>query len=252
MIPEILQNLGLTPEETDFYLSLLNNGQQSASQLAKSTKIKRTYIYSVSVGLIKKGLVSQNKKGRATVFAPQSPDKLLSLVQTKKQAIESAESSLEGILPSLKTKFQVTDSKPIVTYFEGVEGVKKVYLDTLKETKDIYAFMQNADVGEFRDWLKDVYLKQRVKKGIGAKVILASGPLAQKYKAEDKQHLRQTKIVSAKDYPFRVEVNIYGDKLAIMNYQKEGSPVGIIIENGAIAKTMLAFFELTWAKLSKN
>ncbi len=244
---DALINLGLSDEESQIYLSLLTRGPSSASDLAKNTKVKRTYIYSVSAALVKKGLISQVKKGKTTVFNSLSPDKLLTLAQEKKQKAAQAEQTLEAILPGLKTKFEVVDAKPVVTYYEGVEGVKKVYLDTIKEGKEIYSFMQNADIDpNFREWLKNVYVQDRVKFNIRAKVILASGDFAEDYIKKSKDLLREVKIVPNKKYPFQIEANIYGDKVAFMNFKSKSDPLGIIIENKDLAQTLLTFFNLTW------
>lgn len=247
---EALISLGLSIEEADIYLSLLNKGEQSASDLSKSTKVKRTYIYSVSASLIKKGLISQVKKGKTTVFNPMSPDKLLTLAHEKKQKAEQAEQTLEAILPNLKTKYSSVEAKPIITYYEGYEGIKKVYLDTIKEEKTIYAFLQNSDIdSDFRVWLKETYVKLRANKKIDAKVILASGEYVKDYIKRSPDLLREVKIIPSSQYPFQVEVNIYGNKIAFMNYHGKSNPVGIIIENEYIAKTMLAFFKLTWDRI---
>ncbi len=244
---EALINLGLSKEEADIYLSLLNKGEQGASDLSKSTKVKRTYIYSVSASLIKKGLISQVKKGKTTVFNPMSPDKLLTLAHDKKQKAEQAEQTLEAILPNLKTKYEVVDNKPVVTYYEGIEGIKKVYMDTIKEGKEISSFMQNADIDPIlRSWLRETYVKERVKLDIHAKVILASGDMAQEYVEKSKELLRETKVIPNKKYPFQIEVNIYGDKISFMNFKHKSDPLGIIIENKDVAQTMLTFFNLTW------
>jgi HTH-type transcriptional regulator, sugar sensing transcriptional regulator len=250
---EALINLGLSDEESQIYLSLLSKGQQSASDLAKSTKVKRTYIYSVSASLIKKGLVSQVKKGKAKVFNPLSPDKLLTLAQEKKQKAQQAEQTLEAILPNLKTKFEVVDAKPVVTYYEGIEGIKKVYMDTINERETIYSFMQNADIDpQLREWLKEIYVKERVKYAVPAKVILASGDFANEYVKRSKDLVREVKVVQSNKYPFQVEVNIYGDKIAFMNFKSKADPLGVIIENKDLAQTMLTFFNLTWNELPKS
>lgn len=251
MIPEVLVNLGLSPEEADIYLSLINSGPQSAGQLAKSTKVKRTYIYSVSASLIKKGLASQNKKGKTTIFSPMSPDKLSSLVQTKKQLIEQAENTLESVLPQLKTKFEAVDTRPVITYYEGVEGIKKVYRDTLVNTQEILAIVETSEVdSEIYDWVTKEYVQQRVKNKIRVKAIVASGIKTKTYIGLNEKELRETKVVSSEKFPFENEINIYGSKLAIINHRKGSKLLGVIIDNKLIAETFKSWFNLTWSKVS--
>lgn len=42
-----LINAGLSPEQADIYLSLLDHGPQTAISLAETTKVKRTYVYKI-------------------------------------------------------------------------------------------------------------------------------------------------------------------------------------------------------------
>ncbi len=250
MIPEALVNLGLSPEEADIYLSLINSGPQSAGLLAKSTKVKRTYIYSVSAGLIKKGLISQTKKGKTTIFSAMSPDKLSSLVETKRQLIEQVENTLESIMPSLKEKFEAVDTRPVVTYYEGGEGIKKVYRDTLKEKREILALVETSEVDpNVYGWVTKEYVKQRVKNDIKVRAIASSGSKTAIYTGLNKEELRETKVVSSEKFPFKNEINIYGNKIAIINHKKGERLMGVIIDNKSVAETFRSWFELTWTKI---
>lgn len=247
MITEVLNDLGLSIEEAEIYSTLLDKGSLSASEIAKNSKVKRTYVYAVCKTLIKKGLIQQLTERNVTKFALLSPDHLMDLAERQKQEALKASQTLEGILPTLKTKYSSVETKPVVTYFEGYEGIKKVYMDTINEGKTIYAFLQNSDIDpEFRTWLRENYAKQRAKDKILAKVILSSGDYAKEYSKTGTELNREVKIIPANKYPFQVEVNIYGNKIAYMNFHTKANPIGIIIENEYIAKTMLAFFNLTW------
>lgn len=247
MVTEILINLGLTPEEADIYSLLLDKGPLSATSISKNSKVKRTYVYAVCKSLVKKGLISIVTEKGVTTFSPLSPDHLMDLAERQKQEALKATQTLEGILPTLKNKYSSVEVKPVITYFEGYEGIKKVYMDTISEGKTIYAFLQNSDIDpEFRIWLRENYAKKRVELKINAKVILASGDYSKEYVKSSKELNRDTKVISSDKYPFQVEVNIYGNKLAFMNFHSKANPIGVIIENEYIAKTMLAFFNLTW------
>lgn len=251
MFENELMNLGLSEEQTDIYLSLLENGAQSATQLDGSTNVKRTYVYKICDELVEKGLVSQEVKGRATRFAPLSPDYLLSEAEQRKQEAKQAKRSLERILPNLKTKFSVVDTKPVITYFEGVEGIKRAYRDTLKEGVEIYALVQTSKVEpEIYDWVTQYYVKERVKRGINVKAIVSSGLKTKKYVDLDKRELRESRSISNQQYPFEHEVNLYGDKMALINHHKGEKLLAIIIENPIVVRTFRSWFELTWEKLS--
>lgn len=247
MIIDVLKELGLSQEEADIYSTLLDKGALSATSISKNSKVKRTYVYAVCKSLIKKGLISQLTEKNVTTFSPLSPDHLMDLAERQKQEALKASQTLEGILPTLKNKYSSVESKPVITYYEGYEGIKKVYMDTIKEGKTIYSFMQNSEIEpNFRTWLRETYVKSRLENNIHAKVILSSGNWAKEYVQKSPELLREVKVVPSNKYPFQVEVNIYGNKISFMNYHTKSDPVGIIIENEYTAKTMLAFFNLTW------
>lgn len=250
MITEILTSLGLTPEQVEIYESLLTNGFQTAAQLGKSTKVQRTYVYPVAKELVVKGLVAMDKKGRTTVFIPQSPDHLLTQAEEVKTKAIQAQKALEGILPSLKSKYQAIETKPVVTYYEGVEGIKKVYLDTIKEKQPILALVETSKVEqEIYNWVTKDYLKLRVENQIPVQAIVASGPKTAAYVGRDEKELRETKIIPSDKYPFEHEINIYGSKVAILNHRRGSPLIGIIIDNPVIAKTFRSWFALTWESL---
>lgn len=151
----------------------------------------------------------------------------------------------------VSTAIQVSDEKdkePILTYLEGIEGIKNIYLDTLKLPKGetIYAVLNPEKVHpEIYHWLTTDYVKLRVKKGIYAHVFVTGGQDSERtklYKELDTKENRTTHIVEAYDKPFECEINIYGDKVAFINYNPKGKLVGIIIHHKIIVSTLKAFY----------
>jgi len=152
--PEYLANLGLTPDQASIYLALLNNGPQSASSLAKLSGIKRTYIYYLCQELAKENLVKLTRQGKTSTFAPLSPDNLITRAEAIKIKAQTTLASLESALPELNSKFRLTSTRPVVSYFEGFAGVKKVYLDTLTATTPILALVETSAVDlEIYEWV---------------------------------------------------------------------------------------------------
>lgn len=246
MIPEVLVNLGLSTEEAEIYLSLLSDGPQSASQLSKSTKVKRTYIYSVSASLIKKGLASQTKRGKTTIFSPMSPDKLLSLVENKKVLLEQTENTLESIMPSLKEKFEAVDVRPVITYYEGENGIKKANLEVLAEKKEILAFLVvNKEIDKRMESFWKKYYQQRVEDNIFVRAITPNTKEGIEYKNRDNEELRETRLVSKNDFPINIEKNIVGNKVAFFSTIGK-KLIATIIENKEIADTERVIFEIVW------
>lgn len=250
MTNQTLINAGFSPEQSEIYLSLLEHGPQTAISLAKTTKVKRTYVYKICQELANQNYIIVEQKGHTTIFSPLSPNIIINKLSEKKNQIESAEIGINNLLPSLLSKFRLIDKKPIITYYEGIEGIKKVYLDTLSENKPILALVETSKVNpEIYQWVTNIYAPNRIKQQISVKAIVTTGSKTKKYTELNNTELRQTKTISSDQFPFEHEVNIYGNKLAIINHNKNGPLIGIIIENTQIATTFRSWFNLTWSKL---
>lgn len=251
MIEEILTSLGLTPEQVDIYQSLLTHGAQTASSLAKTTKVQRTYIYRVAQELVGKGLVAMDKKGQTTLYVPQSPDHLLAQAEEQKIKATQAQTALEGILPSLKTKYQAIEVKPVVTHYEGEEGNMKANLAVLAEKKEILAYLLiNPSIDrQMADFWKQYY-EIRLRDNIRVRAITPNTKDGIEYVKRDKKELRETKLVPKELFPVSIEKNIVGNKVVFFA-TKNGVLTATIIENKQIADSERAFFELAWKKLSR-
>ena len=251
MLTTTLQNLGLSEEETEIYLSLLNSSPQSAGQLGKTTKVKRTYVYRITDQLIQKGLIKKSLKGKTTVFTPLSPDNLLVQAQSQKQKTDEAITTLEALLPELRNKYKSVEDKPTISNFEGIEGIKKVYLDAIKEGQPLLAIVETSKVRqEIYEWLTNNYIHKRIAAKIPVKSIVATGPKTKLYTTKDSQELRESKTIDSDKFPIEDEVIIYADKVAIINHNKKSQPLAIIIDNKMIATTFRSWFETTWESIN--
>jgi len=249
-IPDYFKHLGLSSEKATLYLTLLNSGPQTAISLAKLSGIKRTYVYHLSQELAKENLIKLSQKGRTTFFTALSPDTLLARAEERQTQARLAMAGLESAIPDLQSKYRLSDTRPTVSYFEGIEGVKKVYKDTLTAKTPILALVETNEVEtEIYKWVTAEYVHGRILAKIPVQAIVTTGDKTTTYTKKDKDELRETKTVSSKDFPFEQEINIYDDKVAIINHKSGSKLLGIIISDPTIATTFRSWFNLTWGKL---
>jgi len=139
-------------------------------------------------------------------------------------------------------------TKPIITFYSGIEGIKNIYLDTLTipPGEAIYAFLNPETTDpKIYSWLTEYYVKERIKKGIFAHVFVTGDQNSEKlkkYKEDDVVEKRTTYVVEDFGQPFRCEINIYLDKVALIDYTPNGEVIGILIQNETIASTLKAFY----------
>lgn len=109
--------------------------------------------------------------------------------------------------------------------------------------------MQTSEVeSKVYDWLSHTYAKKRSDAGIWAKVIVAEDTKTKAYVSKKEAEKRETRVVPKEKFPIGIEVDIYGSKVAFINFHKDGDLVGIIVQNELIANTMRAMFTLAWEK----
>lgn len=258
MSPTIWETIGLTAKEASIYELLLHRGEVLASTIIDELKLKRATAYKSLYSLENKGLISKRDVNKKIQFRPEPPDKLMAYAEQKVREQERAKEDLRTLIPDLTSAYILAVEKPVVSTFEGVEGIKKVYMDTIREGGEIKAVLQTAEVEPtIYDWLTRYYVRERVKKGVHAKVIVASGKWSEVYREKDQKELRETKLVSNTIFPCKHEVDIYGNKVAFINYKKGEALIAVVITHPQIAQTMRAWFDLAWigadhAKLAKK
>lgn len=247
-----LETIGLTKKEADLYELLLKLGEVPAGEIIKESKLKRATVYKSLYELEKKGIVSHKDIGKKIHFRPEAPATLLSLADNQYQGFERARNDLQAYMPHLASSYILAVEKPVVSTFEGVEGLKKIYEDTLREKKEIYAVLQTEKLDEeLYHWLTKDYVPRRARLKINAQVIVSSGQWAKDYTRKDKKAMRTTITVPNKLFPFQHEVLVYGAKVAYINYKKGEALIGVVINHPLIAQTMKAWFDLAWEGAQK-
>ncbi len=244
---QALQSLGLTSTESDLYELLLKLGETPVADIIQRSGLKRPTVYKALYSLEKKGLVKQQDIKKKLHFRPESPTLLLEQAESKYKEAEQARSVLQTVIPELLSSYTLSVERPVVEIYEGVEGLKKIYVDTLEDRKPIFAVLQTEEVEpELYKWLEEEYGPKRAKLKIHAKVIVASGDWSSTYRKKDISYYRTTLLVPKAKFPFKHEVDIYGDKVAFIQFKKGEPLIGIIIKHPLIAETMKAWFDLAW------
>ncbi|MDO8505153.1 MAG: helix-turn-helix domain-containing protein [bacterium] len=239
-----LLQFGMDKKRAAIYLALLQLGKAPVQLVAKTSGVKRTTVYSILKSLEEDGLVSRTIVGKKQIFVVDNPSAMMSRLESKKTA-------LELLLPELNSLYNALPSKPCVHFYEGIEGIKAIFEDTLvSRPKEILDFSSLDDlVNVFGDYMKS-YTKRRAELGVQLRAIVMDTPFARKYNARyytgaNPVAVPNFRFIPAEKFMFKTEINIYGNKVAIMSL-KEEELVGVIIESAVIADTHRSIFELAW------
>lgn len=235
-VQQLLQKLGFSQKEAKAYLASLELGTASAQDVAKKAGLNRTTGYAVLNYLVNRGVMGKTKVRGKTRFVPEPPERLATLIHEMDAAIKQS-------LPELKAIYNKKETKPKITFYEGPTAVQKVYDDTLEEKpEEILEYNTNAYFE--RDTVDGRYIEKRVTAGIKARRIAGKGSKWDtKHKYLDQKELAQTAIVDKEKFDPQIEVNIYNNKIAFLNYAEDMS---VIIESKPIADAMRQAYNLSW------
>ena len=87
MKQQVLESLGLSKNESSVYLSLIELGSSTATEIAKHCKVHRTNIYDALKGLIKKGVAAHITKNGTKYYEAADPENLYSILKEKEFAL---------------------------------------------------------------------------------------------------------------------------------------------------------------------
>ncbi len=236
-IPDTLKGLGLNEKEAAVYTAALELGTASASAIAKKAGIQRTHFYDLAEKLTDAGLL-QVSKGKKRSFSPASPDVLVELQEERLQ-------KLKEVLPEFKAIYNTSAQKPRISFYEGKAGLDQINDDTLRYKNEILAFTTPRFISSRTRSTGSEYIKKRVALGIRARVIGENAAEILEHQKNDRNELRETRILSTDVYKSNVEIGIYGNKVYIIDYKEQ---FGFIIEGVEIANVMKMIFEMVWKR----
>src|SRR3989344_2963542 len=227
MEKEALEGFGLSEKEIKIYLQLLREKSCTAAKLAKLSNLNRTTAYLELDNLMKIGIVNYTIKNSKRYYQPASPDKLLFILDEKKEKIKA-------ILPELKA-LHSTDQPFKIEVFEGRGGIKTFYQDILNSVKEFYVIGATGEALNVMEFSYPHFLRKFIKSGImeniHPKKFLEIRYLPQEYKA-------------------KVTTIVYGEKVAIQSLQKENIYV-VVIKDKLLAQTYKTLFEFMWKAAEK-
>lgn len=237
-----LEFIGFSKKEVLVYLALLELGKGTVTQISRIAGINRPTGYHVLASLEIKELVRVSGKEPKQEYVAESPDQIEKLLENKIKDDQEYMRQARSIIPELKSMHNMTD-RPKVLFYEGKDGLEKVYEDTLTSTEDIRAYASVDDVHKTLPHYFPLYYKRRAKKGIGIRAIFPDSPEARKLQLSDKEEKRESLLIPRENFGFHPEINIYNNKIMIASWREK---LGITIESTEIADAMKKIFELAW------
>lgn len=230
-----LKELGLSEQESDIYIELLNNKPLTAGQIAKATRINRSVVYFVLDSLIEKGLVGSVIIDGVKRF---SANDIISL----KEFVERKEEVLRELLPKLKSINGRDSNKVKIEVFQGINGGLAVMKDLISTGEDYLAFGEDLSFQNVFGTIAEQYIRKLKEKKIKEKLLVPKG---QKVLMSDYTEVRYL----PKEMKLPTMTAVYGNKVAIAIFQKPYH--AIVIQSDDLAESYRSLFKYLWSVAKK-
>lgn len=235
----ILKSIGLNDNEIRVYLALLELGDALASKIGEKVTINRTQIYDILEGLMEKGIVSYVIMNNRKYFKAASPKRLLGYIAEKESQLKEQEKKIQEMLPSLISLQKPKEKEVHVEIYKGKEGIKTIYNEILRETKEILVLGATGKIAQVMPYYFPGFEKKRIKSKIKLKLLFNA---SLKDKKITKREVAQVRFLP-KSYSSPIPTLVYKDKVVILIWK---APSAIVIEDKEIAQTYRKYFNLLW------
>lgn len=243
----ILGTAGFSQKEADVYIALLELGKGTVAQIARKAGINRTTGYDILDNLVNMGVVTISGKEPKQEYRAERPQSIQKYVEREIEKKKEALKEVEKIVPELTTIHNQYD-RAKVSFYEGTQGLEKVYEDTLTSSESIRAFATVDDMHRALPHYFPKYYKRRAGAGINIRAIVPKTPVSIERRKHDKEEAREIAFVPPEKFYFSPEINIYDNKVMIASLREK---LGIIIESSEIADAMKKIYELAWAEAKR-
>ena len=248
MDTKILENIGLTHNESIVYLTLLKIGISKTGSILKNSGLNSGKIYEILESLKNKGLVSESTINNIKYFSAASPRQILEYLDKKKQQIVEEENTIKNELKNLEKFQNVGKKESIAMTYKGFKGLKTAVEEAFSKLKKGDEILGMGITSKKDERFNEFWIKlgeERAKKGIKAKNLFSErSDFLKEYK---KLKLTENRVLEGIT---PVTVDIFGDEIVlILNYNENGTTILIYDKN--TATSFRNFFYQLWEKGEK-
>jgi len=245
-----LKHLGLGDKEASVYLASLELGPASVQDIAHKSKINRATTYVMIEALSGRGLLSTFVKGKKRFYAPENPDRLVSILRMQQKELEEKQQEFEKTLPMLLALYNAEGAKPQIRYLEGPEGLKTMrqtfekldgeYVQILSMDDALSAKELEVDHAQHVSTLRQARTPHRV-----LAVMQNPDPATLPHELGIGEH----RLVPASQFPLHGEITIRGNHIFLFSYRS--AILSVVIVSKEIAEAAQVLFDLAWQGAEK-
>lgn len=239
-----LRHLGLSDKEAAVYLASLELGPAPVQDISHKSKINRATTYVMIESLTGRGLMSTFIRGKKRHYAPESPDRLVSILRLQQKELEEKEKEFEKTLPMLFALYNAEGAKPQIRYLEGPQGlttVRQTFERMDGEFLQIVAFdevLLSTDLEQGRTSYINSLKNEKTPHRILAVMHDPNPDLVPEI------GVGEWRIVPAAELPIHGDITVRGNHVFLFSYRS--AILAVIIVSKEIADSIRALFNLAW------
>ena len=254
-LDSFFRELGLSENEAKVFIFLLQfSAGKKVADIARGTHLNRTTIYGVLKTLNEKNLLTEHEKRGVSFFQSIDPNRIGNYIESQKNRLDRQAKKLEEILPSInELKNKGVRRHPSVKSFDGIEGIKEVYRDMIKnnQEKNVYGFTGGTaieqSVGE--EWLHGLF-KERKMAGVKWNAVSVDNKFSRRVHLRDNEDLREMHFLP-NIYNFDIELATYDEKVFIISFAQD-YPWALVIDDKEVARAVKSIFNFTKINLASS
>jgi sugar-specific transcriptional regulator TrmB len=241
-IREILEQFGLEKNEANLYLAALPLGTAPASRIALKAKIPRSTARFILDKLVERGLVMKGTQANTQLYTAENPTKILSIIAQQEEQLNRRKSQIQKSMPELQQLYNPDTKVPAITYYSGIDGIKRLLEHNLKHPSNIVSFGWGDYFNIKIPTIVDTFRRLAQKYFIGKKISVLRPP---KYRESYTNNDQMKNGYYSQIEEFPIDIQITDDYLSIISID-DGNPVWILIQHQTIAKSFKMIFEEIW------
>lgn len=245
MIKNTLKTLHLSQNEIKIFLTALQHGPAPASIITKRCNLPRHTIYQTIETLRTRGLMGFMIKNNVRYFSAIDPEVLLERYEAEiTHAKNTAYEITQMLIDAAKTR-EKKQTPFMAVCMEGKAALKSVYDDILRERQSYYNFSYGLPLFESNPDAYRYFHQKRLHYKMHVKKIMPEPENPINNPEKVRIQLLEVRYIPQKKFPFKCDIRIYSNKIALIDNNKE-TPNIILITSTPLTEMFKAIFELSW------
>jgi sugar-specific transcriptional regulator TrmB len=245
-LQDLVEGLGLDPEQASIFLHLNWVGVVSALQVSRDLKLPRTTVYRLLESLINKGLVNTLEGELGTVYEAVSPEQLNKLKADKEIELVDLAVKLATLIPKLEEQRGLAIGESKVVHYRGSAGLRQLIWNTLA-AKDELCILERSTFTNYlgQAFAEKVRTEYALRK-IHTRQITNETSFPGWTNVKDfLDNYWQIKYLPPEQLEIKFEVFIYNDIYTLLKYDG-GEIFGVEIHNHDLALMQKQLFQNLW------